>query len=75
MGTNWGNIPSGDDHGRDAIASTDGARWTVETEELTLTSRRTTRRPAGGPTPLGDGVQLRVTRNGNLIGYCLSDAA
>jgi hypothetical protein len=24
------------------------------------------------PAPLGDGAQLRVTRNGHLIGYCLS---
>lgn len=54
------------------IASTDGAGWTVQTVELTLTRRRTTRRPGSGPAPLGDGAQLRVTRNGNLIGYCLS---
>jgi hypothetical protein len=54
------------------IASTDGAGWTVETVELTLTRRRTTRRLGGGPAPLGDGAQLCVTRNGHLIGYCLS---
>jgi hypothetical protein len=58
------------------VASTDGAGWVVETVELALTSRSRcgTRRPtpAGSPAPLGDGAQLRVTRNGHLIGYCLS---
>jgi hypothetical protein len=54
------------------MASTDGAGWTVETVELTLTSRRTTPRLWGSLAPLGDGAQLRVTRNGHLIAYCLS---
>jgi hypothetical protein len=45
----------------------------VETVELTLTSRRPRRpTPGGCPAPLGDGAQLRVTRNGHLIAYCLS---
>jgi hypothetical protein len=52
------------------IASTDGAGWTVETVELSLARRRPGR--GGCAAPLGDGAQLRVTRNGHLIGYCLS---
>jgi hypothetical protein len=28
--------------------------------------------PCASPAPLGDGAQLRVTRNGHLIAYCLS---
>lgn len=54
------------------IARTDGAGWTVETVDLILTRRCTTRRAGSGLEPLGDGAQLRVTRNGHLIAYCLS---
>jgi hypothetical protein len=44
------------------IASTDGAGWTVEIVELTLTRRRTARRrtPGGSPAPLGDGGRSRI---------------
>jgi hypothetical protein len=54
------------------IASIDGAGWTVETVELGPYRRRTTRRLRGGTEPLGNGAQLRVTRTGHLIAYCLS---
>jgi hypothetical protein len=49
------------------IASTDSAGWAVETVELTLTRHRAARLPGPCPVPLGDGAQLRVTRNGHLI--------
>jgi hypothetical protein len=44
------------------IASTDGAGWTVEIVELTLTRRRTAprRTPGGSPAPLGDGGRSRI---------------
>jgi hypothetical protein len=54
------------------IASTDGAGWTVETVELTLTRRRTTRRPRGGPEPLGEARSCASPATATLIGHCLS---
>lgn len=56
------------------VASTDGAGWTVETVDLTLTGGRATRsrRVTGRPEPVGDGAQLLVRRHGRLVAYCAS---
>jgi hypothetical protein len=67
MGTNWVISPPGMSMAGMRIASTDSAGWAVETVELTLTRHRAARLPGPCPVPLGDGAQLRVTRNGHLI--------
>jgi hypothetical protein len=55
------------------VASTDGAGWSVETMELSLTTRGARRGSVPGrPVPVGDGAQLCVTRFGCLVAYCAS---
>jgi hypothetical protein len=55
------------------LASTDGARWTVETVDLWLTGRQRGERRVSSE-PLGDGPQLVVRRYGYVIAWCAGAA-
>src|SRR6185437_15000582 len=51
------------------LASTDGARWTVETVDLWLTDRQRGERRVSSE-PLGDRRQLLAQRYGYVIAWC-----